>query len=94
MDYTQIWWLVLALEALVTVVVAVLLGLVIAAAKSIDHNAAGIWLVGKEIAGNTVAIWTLEATTEKLDAAKESVKKLEQTAASLNDNLRTLAGRR
>ena len=91
MTELQVWWLALALEAVVAVVVAVLLGLIVAAAKSIDHHAAQIWTVGKQIAGNTVALWILGDIKERLDKAERAVGSLRQAAGSLNDSLRSLA---
>jgi hypothetical protein len=72
------WWLALGLGAVVVAVVAVLLGLVIAAARSIDGHAQEIWRVGKEIAGNTAAVWTLTqiaGTTPKVRRAAESLER-------------------
>ena len=66
MDVFTMWWLSLGIAAVVVVVVAVLLGLIIATARRIDAHAASIWTAGKQIAGNTVSIWILEQTNEHL----------------------------
>lgn len=81
MTVIQLWWLGLAIAAIVIVVVAVLLGLILAAAKSIDERANAIWLEGKQIAGNTVALWTLEKTGKSLARMRESLRSLERTVA-------------
>ena len=78
MTVDQWWWLSLAIFAVVVVVVAVLLGLILAAAKSIDRNAGAIWIVGKEIAGNTVSIWMLEQTVGSLRRIAESALRIER----------------
>lgn len=92
MDVISLWWLSLAIFAVVVVVVAVLLGLVIAAARSIAHNAGGIWTVGKQIAGNTVSIWMLEQTNASLDRIAGAVGGLAEGAGALEEKLDALAG--
>ncbi|CAN5648895.1 hypothetical protein BH23GEM3_BH23GEM3_11410 [soil metagenome] len=91
MGVIEMWWLSLAVAAVVVVVVAVLLGLIIAAAKSIDVHAAEIWTAGKQIAGNTVAIWMLEKTNESLGEITVCARSIEQTAGSMNETLRAVA---
>jgi hypothetical protein len=86
----QLWWLSLGLAAVVVVVVAVLLGLIIATAKRIDYHASAIWVAGKQIAGNTVSIWMLESANGALRGIHGALGALEKTVAALND---TLAGR-
>lgn len=88
------WWIWSVVGAgVVIVVVAVLLGLIIAAAKSVDQHARRIWLVGKQIAGNTVSIWVLESVEQRLEHASQSTRKLERSAASINESLRALSQR-
>ncbi len=70
--------------------VAALLGLIVAAAKSIDRHAAAIWTVGKQIAGNTVSIWMLEKTNEHMETTRDATRSLEQTAASMDEKIRAL----
>ena len=92
MDVIELWWLSLGIFAAVTVVVAVLLGLIISAAKSVDRHAADIWVAGKQIAGNTVSIWMLGQTLERSSRILENTRELGESAASINTNLRMLAG--
>jgi hypothetical protein len=87
MSVTDLWWLSLAIFAAVVVVVAVLLGLIIAAAKSIDRHAGAVWMVGKEIAGNTVSIWMLEQTIGALRRLAESTRRLEQSLGRIEARL-------
>lgn len=93
MGVIELWWLSLAVFAVVIVVVAVLLGLIVAAAKSIDAHAAAIWIEGKQIAGNTVTIWTLETINESLASTQKSALAMKQTLASMDEKLRAF-GRR
>ncbi len=92
MSVTRFWWTLLGLAAGVVAVVAALLGLIVATANSIDRHAAAIWTVGKQIAGNTVSIWMLEKTNEHMKATREATRSLEQTAASMDEKIRALAG--
>ena len=87
MSLIDMWWLSLAVFGAVVVVVAVLLGLIIAAAKSIDRRAGAIWVTGKEIAGNTVSIWMLEQTIGALRRLSESTRRLEQALGGLDAKL-------
>lgn len=91
MDIIELWWLGLAIFAAVVVVVAVLLGLIIAAAKRIDRHAAAIWVAGKQIAGNTVSIWMLEKTNRQLETLADSSRAMEQSASAMTEALQALA---
>lgn len=84
------WWLALAVLSVATVGLAVMLGLLIAAVKSVDRRASALWVVGKQVAANTVAIWTLEKTNEQLAAVRDSARSLEHTLASMNAKLEAL----
>jgi hypothetical protein len=86
----HLWSLSLTIAAAVIVVVAVLLGLIIAAAKRIDTHAAAIWIVGKQIAGNTVAIWMLDHTNDALKRLHEDVGGLQQSVRRLDETLRII----
>ena len=90
MEIVEMWWLSLAVAAVVVVVVAVLLGLIIAAAKRIDRHAEDIWVVGKQIAGNTVSIWMLEQTKQEVHAVRKSVDSLTATARAMDERLQKM----
>lgn len=94
MDVTTLWWLSLAIFAVVTIVVAVLLGLIIAAAKDVDRRAAAIWLAGKQIAGNTVSIWMLEDVSTGARRIEERAGSITRSVESLRDALRAVASTR
>ena len=65
MTTPTLWWIALMASTIVVVVLAVLLGLVAAAARSIDRHSAAIKTTGEEIAGNTAPIRMLERATPK-----------------------------
>lgn len=95
MDVIDMWWLSLAVFAVVIVVVAVLLGLIIAAAKEIDGHAGAIWIEGKQIAQNTVTIWTMEKVSNETTGIRKSAHSMERIAASMEEKLAAIAaGRR
>lgn len=87
MSEQDMWWLALGLFAAVVVVVATLLGLIIAAARRIDRQAENIWTIGKEIAGNTVSIWMLEPLNQNLERIEKAAGTLEATLRSVEENL-------
>ena len=93
MQVTELWWLSLGIFAAVVVVVAVLLGVIIGAAKSIDRNAGAIWVVGKQIAGNTVAIWMLEQTVASLRRLTEASRRIESALQRIDPTARGGGGR-
>lgn len=92
MDLLEMWWLSLGIFAAVVVVVAVLLGLVVAAAKRIDRHAAAIWSVGKQIAGNTVSVWMLDQTNRLLRETRRELRRVEEAAGGLAGTLQEIAG--
>lgn len=60
----QIWTLTLVIYAVVLVVVAVLLTLVLRAARDIHQGVAAIWTTGQKIANNTIHIALLNTTNQ------------------------------
>lgn len=81
----QWWGLGLGIGAVVVAVVAILLGLIIAAARSIDGHAKAIWIVGKEIAGNTAAVWTLSEVAGATPRMRRAAESLEESAGQIAD---------
>lgn len=92
MSVVELWWLSLGIAAVVIVVVAALLGLVVAAAKSVDWHAERIWLAGKQIAGNTVSIWILEQADRHLEEMLEAVHAMERSTDAMAGKLGALGG--
>jgi hypothetical protein len=86
----RMWWLSLGLSGIIVGVVAALLAQIIAAARSIDRRADGIWTVGKQIAGNTVSIWMLAKTNEQVARVLDAAQSIDRTAASIDTKLRAL----
>lgn len=70
----ELWWLALTVSSVAVVVVAVLFGLVIAALQRIDRHAARTHTASKQIAQNTVALWTLEQTNRDLVAIRDAAR--------------------
>lgn len=83
MTTQELWWLALGIGAVVVVAVAILLGMVIAAARSIDRHAHLVWIEGKKIAGNTVSIWLLEQVDGRLESLVESAEALRHSTDGL-----------
>jgi type II secretory pathway component PulJ len=70
----ELWWLALTVSSVAVVVIAVLFGLVIATLQSIDRHAARTHTASKQIAQNTVALWTLEQTNRDLVAIRDAAR--------------------
>ncbi len=68
------WWLLLVIGAGVVVLLSLLLGLVINALRQIDRHAARTHTAAKQIAQNTVALWTLEQTNRDLIAIRDAAR--------------------
>ena len=66
--------MLLALASLAVVVIALLLGLVINVLRQIDRQAARTHTAGKQIAQNTVSLWTLEQTNRDLIAIRDAAR--------------------
>ncbi len=86
------WWLAIAAIATGTVVIAVLLGLLIAVANRIDRHVSATWIAARQIAGNTVSIWMLERTNEHLAEVVGEARSLQGRAESIDERLRTATG--
>ncbi len=92
MDPMTLWKISWAVGALVVVIVAVLLLIIIAAARSIDRRANEIWIVGKQIAANTVSIWMLQKTNVVAGEILETAKGIAAGAGAIDAKLSALAG--
>ncbi|MEK9555956.1 MAG: hypothetical protein VW313_08995 [Gammaproteobacteria bacterium] len=58
------WWLAVAVVAVVTLVVAILLALVIRTASAINDEVATVWANGQRVANNTIHIAALYQTRD------------------------------
>jgi len=79
----QMWTLTLVLYGLVLLVVAVLLGLILGAARPILTGVAAIWTVGQQVANNTIHIALLDTTAHVAGEILTSVKGVIQATAAL-----------
>jgi hypothetical protein len=70
----DLWWLTLAVGSVVVVLLSLMLGLVINALRQIDRHAARTHTAAKQIAQNTVALWTLEQTNRDLIAIRDAAR--------------------
>ncbi len=91
-DVVTLWWLTLAIAALVIVVVAVLLTGIVVAANRIDRHAAAIWIAGKDIATNTIQIWQLQKTNTVAGQILETAQGIAAGAGAIDAKLSDLAG--
>jgi len=82
-DVATLWWITLAIAAVVIVIVAVLLIGILIAANRIDRHASDVWLAGKDIATNTIQIWQLQKT----NAAAEQILQTAQGIAAGADSI-------
>ncbi len=92
MTETDLWWVAIAAIAAGTVVIAVLLGLLIAVTHKIDGHVDGTWIAARQVAGNTVSIWMLERTNEHLADVANEARALQRRAESLDQHLRATVG--
>ncbi len=74
----QFWLVSLAVASTVVVVLAVLLGFVINVLRQIDRHAARTHTAAKQIAQNTVSLWTLEQTNRDLVAIRDAARGAER----------------
>ncbi len=78
----ELWLIALAVGSLAVVLLAVLFGLVIAVLQRIDRHAARTHTAAKQIAQNTVALWTLEQTNRDLVAIRDAARGAERGGVS------------
>jgi hypothetical protein len=70
----DLWWFALAVASVVVVALSLLLELVINVLRQIDRHAARTHTAAKQIAQNTVALWTLEQTNRDLVAIRDAAR--------------------
>lgn len=71
MSDVTLWWIALAVGAVVLVIAIALLQTFLTQLHKIEHGAQAIWKAGKEVAGNTATTWQLDVTSKGLDALTE-----------------------
>jgi hypothetical protein len=87
MTNLTLWWIALIASTIVVVIVAVLLGLVVAAARSVDRHSAAIRVTGEEIAAHTAPIRMLGQATGELREIRAALEHLEHAARSLDGTI-------
>ncbi|HYY87480.1 MAG TPA: hypothetical protein VFA49_01695 [Chloroflexota bacterium] len=90
-DVVTLWWLTLAIGAVVILIVAVLLIAIVAAANRIDRHAADIWAAGKDIASNTIQIWQLQKTNATAEQILQTAQAIADGAGSIDARLAKLS---
>lgn len=78
----ELWLFALAAGSLVVVLLAVLLGLVIASLQRIDRHAARTHTAAKQIAQNTVGLWALDQMNRDLVAIRDAARGAERAGRS------------
>lgn len=91
MDTMTLWTYSLIAGAVVVLIVAVLLIMLIGAARRVDQHASLIWDAGKQIAGNTVSIWMLNITNRVAGEILEGAKSINTKATSIDNTIAALA---
>jgi hypothetical protein len=71
MSDVTLWWIALAVGAVVLVVALVLLQTLYVQLRKIEDGADAIWKAGKQVARNTATTWQLGVTSRGLDALTE-----------------------
>ena len=90
-DVATLWWITLAIGAVVIVVVAALLIAIVVTANRVDRHAADIWAAGKDIARNTIQIWQIQKTNETAERILETAQAIAAGAGSIDSRLVKLA---
>jgi len=70
----QVWITTLLIYAVVLVVVAILLTLILRAARQVRSGVATIWTVGQQVANNTIHIALVDTTNHVVAEILESAK--------------------
>jgi type II secretory pathway component PulJ len=78
----DLWLFSIVVGSLAIVLLAVLFGLVIAVLQRIDRHAARTHTATKQIAQNTVALWTLEQTNRDLVAIRDAARGAERAGSA------------
>jgi hypothetical protein len=92
MDHITLWWIAIGAALAVTIVVAILLALVIGAARDIRDGAALVWTRGQQVANNTIHIALLYRTLEAVQAIRGRAGGILQEAEALRDHAETCPG--
>ena len=79
----RVWTATLVVYAAVLVVVAVLLALILGAARRVLAGVAAIWTVGQQVANNTIHIALLDTTAHLVGEILDSARGVVRATAAL-----------
>ena len=79
----RMWTITLVVYGVVLVVVAVLLALILGAARQVRARVAAIWAVGQQVANNTIHIALLDTTVHIAGEILESARGVVAATAAL-----------
>ena len=88
----RMWTITLVVYGVVLVVVALLLALILGAARRILVGVAAIWKVGQQVANNTIHIALLDATVHNAGEILASAKGVIQATTALRAHAEGCAG--
>lgn len=88
----RIWTITLAVYGVVLVVVAVLLTLILRAARDVQAGVSAIWTVGQRVANNTIHVALLDTTNHVAGAILASAGGVAVATAALRDHARGCPG--
>jgi hypothetical protein len=74
-DVETIWWVTLAVGAIVAIVVVVLLQILLNAVKQVERDVITLWETATTVARNTATTWMLANTADALDTIKTEATK-------------------
>ena len=80
------WWLAVAVVAVVTIVVAVLLRSIIREAAAIEDGVAVVWANGQRVANNTIHIAVLYKTHEYVEGILGRASRIATSAKAIEDH--------
>jgi hypothetical protein len=88
----RVWTLTLVAYGVVLVVVAVLLALVLRAARAVRAGVSAIWTVGQQIANNTIHVALLDTTNHVAGQVLASARGVASATAGLKVHAERCAG--
>lgn len=83
-----LWAITLAVYGVVVVVVAVLLALILRAARDVRAEVSAIWTVGQRVANNTIHVALLDTTNHVAGAILASAGGVASATAALREHAR------
>jgi len=88
----RLWAITLVVYGVVLVAVAVLLALILRAARDVLAGVSAIWTVGQRVANNTIHVALLDTTNHVAGAILASAAGIAKATAALRDHARDCPG--